>query len=45
VDAITNGTPPLVTALDGLMSVELANAVYESVKSGTPVQVPVHGKS
>ncbi|HYK21973.1 MAG TPA: Gfo/Idh/MocA family oxidoreductase [Pyrinomonadaceae bacterium] len=45
VDAITNGTPPLVTALDGLMSVELANAVYESVKSGTPVQVPVHSKS
>ena len=39
VNAIANGTPPLVTALDGLMSVELANAVYESVKSGALVQV------
>jgi len=33
VDAIINGTPPLVTALDGLRSVELVNAVYESVRS------------
>ncbi|HJP92520.1 MAG TPA: Gfo/Idh/MocA family oxidoreductase [Pyrinomonadaceae bacterium] len=33
VDAIVNGTPPLVTALDGLRSVELVNAVYESVRS------------
>src|SRR5437868_9592972 len=39
VDAIVNGTPPLVTAFDGLMSVELANAVYESVKSGAPVHI------
>jgi myo-inositol 2-dehydrogenase/D-chiro-inositol 1-dehydrogenase len=34
VDAIVNSTPPLVTALDGLRSVELVNAVYESAKSG-----------
>lgn len=39
VDSILNGSPPLVTALDGLMSVEIANAVYESVRSGAPVQI------
>ena len=39
VDSIVNGTPPLVTAHDGLMSVEIANAVYESVRSGAPVQI------
>lgn len=39
IDAIVNGSEPLVTAFDGLMSVELANAVYESVRSETPVQI------
>ena len=39
VDAIVNGTEPLVTALDGLMSVVLANSVYESVRSNGPVAV------
>jgi myo-inositol 2-dehydrogenase/D-chiro-inositol 1-dehydrogenase len=39
VDSIVNGTPPLVTALDGLMSVELVNAVYESVRTNTTIQV------
>jgi len=39
VDSIVNGTPALVTAFDGLMSVEIANAVYESVRSGVPVQL------
>ena len=39
VDSIVNGTPPLVTAHDGLMSVEIANAVYHSVRSGAPVQI------
>lgn len=39
VDSILNGTPPLVTAFDGLMSVEIANAVYESVRSAAPVQL------
>lgn len=38
IDSIVNGSPPLVTALDGLKSVELANAVYESVRSGAPVE-------
>jgi myo-inositol 2-dehydrogenase / D-chiro-inositol 1-dehydrogenase len=39
VDAIVNGTEPVVTAYDGLMSVALVDAVYESVKTGTPVKV------
>jgi len=39
VDAIVNGREPLVTAFDGLMSVEIANAVYESVRSQVPVAV------
>ena len=39
VDSILNGTPPLVTAFDGLMSVEVANAVYESVRSAAPVRL------
>jgi myo-inositol 2-dehydrogenase/D-chiro-inositol 1-dehydrogenase len=39
VDSIVNGTPPLVTAFDGLMSVKIANAVYESVNSGSPVKI------
>ena len=33
IDSIINGTPPLVTALDGLKSVELVDAVYQSCKS------------
>jgi myo-inositol 2-dehydrogenase/D-chiro-inositol 1-dehydrogenase len=40
IDSIVNGTPPLVTAFDGLMSVRIADAVYESVRSGAPVQIP-----
>ena len=39
VDAIINGTPSLVTALDGVMSVALVNAVYESVRSNTTITV------
>jgi myo-inositol 2-dehydrogenase/D-chiro-inositol 1-dehydrogenase len=39
IDSIVNGSPPLVTALDGLMSVEIVNAVYESVKSGGAIEV------
>jgi myo-inositol 2-dehydrogenase/D-chiro-inositol 1-dehydrogenase len=39
VDAIVNNTPPLVTVLDGLMSVELVNAVYESVRTNTTIAV------
>lgn len=39
VDAIVNGSEPLVTAFDGLMSVKLVDAVYESVRSGNPVTI------
>jgi myo-inositol 2-dehydrogenase/D-chiro-inositol 1-dehydrogenase len=39
VDSIVNGSPALVTAFDGLMSVKLVDAVYRSVQSGTPVKV------
>lgn len=39
VDAILNNTPPLVTALDGLMSVELVNAIYESVRTNATIAV------
>jgi myo-inositol 2-dehydrogenase/D-chiro-inositol 1-dehydrogenase len=39
VDSIISGTPPLVTALDGLMSVELVNAVYESVRTNATIAV------
>ena len=41
IDAIANGTPPLVTAYDGLMSVALVHAVYESIESGKAVAVRV----
>ena len=41
IDSIVNSSRPLVTALDGLMSVELVNAVYESVRSGEPVHLRV----
>lgn len=37
IDAIVNQSEPLVTAFDGLRSVELVNAVYESVRTGSPV--------
>lgn len=33
IDSIVNGTQPLVTALDGLKSVELVDAIYQSCKS------------
>ena len=39
IDSIINGSTPPVTAFDGLMSVELVNAVYESVKSRAGVQI------
>jgi myo-inositol 2-dehydrogenase/D-chiro-inositol 1-dehydrogenase len=42
IDAIVNGSEPLVTAFDGLMSVRLVDAVYESVRSQGPVTV-AHG--
>ena len=42
IDSIVNGSPPRVTAFDGLMSVEIVNAVYESVRSGSPVKIRDH---
>jgi myo-inositol 2-dehydrogenase / D-chiro-inositol 1-dehydrogenase len=39
IDAIIDGTPPQVTALDGLMSVELVNSVYESVRTSATIPV------
>jgi myo-inositol 2-dehydrogenase/D-chiro-inositol 1-dehydrogenase len=37
IDSIANGLPPAVSALDGYKSVELVDAVYESVKSGQAI--------
>jgi myo-inositol 2-dehydrogenase/D-chiro-inositol 1-dehydrogenase len=39
VDAVVNDTTPPVTALDGLMSVELVNAVYESIRTNTTIAI------
>ena len=39
IDAILNSSPPPVTARDGLMSVILVDAVYESVKTNLPVNI------
>jgi myo-inositol 2-dehydrogenase/D-chiro-inositol 1-dehydrogenase len=39
IDSILNNSLPLVTALDGLMSVRIADAVYESVRSNGPVTI------
>lgn len=39
IDAVFNSSPPPVTAFDGLMSVRLVDAVYESVRSGAPVSL------
>jgi myo-inositol 2-dehydrogenase / D-chiro-inositol 1-dehydrogenase len=42
IDAIMNDSEPPVTALDGLMSVELAHSVYESVRLNAPVIVQAY---
>ena len=39
IDAIVEGKPAAVTALDGFKSVELVNAVYEAVRIGETVTV------
>ena len=39
IDSIVNNSPPLVTALDGLMAVRIADAVYESVRTNRPVAI------
>ncbi|HEX8843566.1 MAG TPA: Gfo/Idh/MocA family oxidoreductase [Pyrinomonadaceae bacterium] len=38
VDSITEGTPALVTALDGYKSVELVDACYRSVRTGERIR-------
>jgi myo-inositol 2-dehydrogenase / D-chiro-inositol 1-dehydrogenase len=38
IDSIVNGASPPVTALDGLMSVELVNTVYESVRANSTIR-------
>ena len=38
IDSIINDKPPAVTADDGYKSVELVNAVYESVKTGKRIE-------
>jgi myo-inositol 2-dehydrogenase/D-chiro-inositol 1-dehydrogenase len=39
VDAIAGGLPAAVTAFDGYKSVELVDAVYESVNTGQPIEI------
>lgn len=39
VDAVTKGTPPPVTAFDGLRSVELVDACYRSAAENTRIRV------
>ena len=39
IDAIVNRSEPPVTAFDGLMSVKLVDAVYESVRTNAPVTI------
>jgi myo-inositol 2-dehydrogenase / D-chiro-inositol 1-dehydrogenase len=39
IDSIANGLPPAVTAFDGYKSVELVDAVYESVKHGQRIEI------
>ena len=39
VDVVEDGTPPLVTAEDGLRSLEVANAVIDALDTGERVQV------
>jgi len=39
IDAIITGTPPPVTAFDGLMSVKLVEAVYRSIRSESRIEL------
>lgn len=39
IDSIRGGLPPAVTAFDGYKSVELADAVYESIRTGLPIEI------
>lgn len=37
--ALVNGTPPVVSALDGLRSVQMGAAAHESIETGLPVML------
>lgn len=39
IDSVAGGIPPAVTAFDGYKSVELVEAVYQSVKKAKPVEI------
>jgi len=39
IDSISGGLPPAVTAFDGYKSVELVDAVYESIRTGIPIEI------
>ncbi|WP_164117607.1 Gfo/Idh/MocA family oxidoreductase [Sphingorhabdus sp. Alg239-R122] len=41
--ALTNGTPPLVTSLDGLRSVQMGLAAQQSIATGLPVPLGFGG--
>lgn len=45
VDAILDGTPPLVCAEEGIRSLELANAMIYSAWTNAPVALPLDGKA
>jgi myo-inositol 2-dehydrogenase/D-chiro-inositol 1-dehydrogenase len=38
IDAILNGTPPPVTALDGYKAVELVESVYQAIRTGEKIR-------
>ncbi len=39
IDSISGGLPPAITAFDGYKSVELVNAVYESVRQARQIEI------
>jgi myo-inositol 2-dehydrogenase/D-chiro-inositol 1-dehydrogenase len=39
IDSIVEGKPPAVSAVDGYKSVEIVEAVYESIRIGAPVKL------
>ena len=43
IDSVIGGLPSAVTAFDGYKSVELVDAVYESVKTGLSVKIDTRG--
>ncbi|RMD93395.1 MAG: gfo/Idh/MocA family oxidoreductase [Calditrichaeota bacterium] len=41
IDALRNGRPPAVTAIDGRNALEIVLAIYRSAKIGKPVALPI----